>query len=106
MYPDSGYKLAHAQSVCTRPFSPCWEWPGDEATWRVYPVGMLQPSCPSYKLTLHQTPPFDQISGQHTIGSAQFHIHVQYVLPTVVRISLDNTFCNVCLSNSPEDPIG
>ena len=41
-------------------------------TWRLYPVGMLQPSCPSYKLTLHQTPPFDQISGQHTIGSAQF----------------------------------
>ena len=22
MYPDSGYKLAHAQLVCTRPFSP------------------------------------------------------------------------------------
>ena len=21
MYPDSGYKWAHAQSVCTRPFS-------------------------------------------------------------------------------------
>ena len=32
MYPDSGYKLAHAQSVCTRPFSPRWEGPGDEAT--------------------------------------------------------------------------
>ena len=31
MYPDSGYKLAHAQSVCTRPFSPHWEGPGDEA---------------------------------------------------------------------------
>ena len=31
MYPDSGYKLAHAQSVCTRPFSPRWEGPGDEA---------------------------------------------------------------------------
>ena len=30
MYPDSGYKLAHAQSVCTRPFSPRWEGPGDE----------------------------------------------------------------------------
>ena len=41
-------------------------------TWRLYPVGMLQPSCPSYKLILHQTSPFDQISGQHTIGSAQF----------------------------------
>ena len=44
----------------------CWD------TWRLYPVGMLQPSCPSYKLTLHQIPPFDQICGQHTIGSAQF----------------------------------
>ena len=32
MYPDSGYKLAHAQSVCTRPFSPRREGPGDEAT--------------------------------------------------------------------------
>ena len=32
MYPDSGYKLAHAQSVCTRPFSPRWEGPGDEAS--------------------------------------------------------------------------
>ena len=21
MYPDSGYKMTHAQSVCTRPFS-------------------------------------------------------------------------------------
>ena len=41
MYPDSGYKLAHAQSVCTRPFSPRWEGPGDEATlddiWRFHP---------------------------------------------------------------------
>jgi hypothetical protein len=32
MYPDSGYKLAHAQLVCTRPFSLHWEGPGDEAT--------------------------------------------------------------------------
>ena len=31
MYPDSGYNGAHAQSVCTRPFSPRWEGPGDEA---------------------------------------------------------------------------
>ena len=31
MYPDAGYKLAHAQSVCTRPFSPHWEGAGDEA---------------------------------------------------------------------------
>ena len=31
MYPDSGYKLPHAQLVCTRPFSPRWEGPGDEA---------------------------------------------------------------------------
>ena len=39
MYPDSGYKTTHAQSVCTRPFSR-GEGPGDEArsihvyTWR------------------------------------------------------------------------
>ena len=32
MYPDSGYKLAHAQSVCTGPFFPRWEGPGDEAS--------------------------------------------------------------------------
>ena len=31
MYPDSRYKLAHAQLVCTRPFSPGREGPGDEA---------------------------------------------------------------------------
>ena len=31
MYQDSGYKLAHAQSVCTRPFSLHREGPGDEA---------------------------------------------------------------------------
>ena len=31
MYPDSGYKTTHAQSVCTRPFSR-GEGPGDEAT--------------------------------------------------------------------------
>ena len=31
MYPDSGYKMTHAQSVCTRPFSR-GEGPGDEAT--------------------------------------------------------------------------
>ena len=37
MYPDSGYKLAHAQSVCTRPFSPRWEGPGDEANLRDEP---------------------------------------------------------------------
>ena len=30
MYPDSGYKMTHAQSVCTRPFSQ-GEGPGDEA---------------------------------------------------------------------------
>ena len=30
MYPDSGYKMTHAQSVCTRPFSR-GEGPGDEA---------------------------------------------------------------------------
>ena len=36
MYPDSGYKRAHAQSVCTRPFSRVGRGlgtrPGDEAT--------------------------------------------------------------------------
>ena len=31
MYPDSGYKRAHAQSVCTRPFPPRREGLGDEA---------------------------------------------------------------------------
>ena len=31
MYPDFGYKRAHAQSVCTRPFLPRREGPGDEA---------------------------------------------------------------------------
>ena len=31
MYPDIGYKLAHAQSVCTGPFFPRREGPGDEA---------------------------------------------------------------------------
>ena len=36
MYPDSGYKLAHAQSVCTSPFSPRWEGPGDEASGTPY----------------------------------------------------------------------
>ena len=35
MYPDSGYKTTHAQSVCTRPFSR-GEGPGDEATTCVY----------------------------------------------------------------------
>ena len=30
MYPDSGYKTTHAQSVCTGPFSR-GEGPGDEA---------------------------------------------------------------------------
>ena len=30
MYPDSGYKMTHAHSVCTRPFSR-GEGPGDEA---------------------------------------------------------------------------
>ena len=34
MYPDSRYNGAHAQSVCTRPFSPRWEGPGDEARTR------------------------------------------------------------------------
>ena len=38
MYPDSGYKLAHAQSVCTRPFSPRWERPGDEARCKCTPL--------------------------------------------------------------------
>ena len=33
MYPDSGYKTTHAQSVCTRPFSR-GEGPGDEAIGR------------------------------------------------------------------------
>ena len=33
MYPDSGYKTTHAQSVCTRPFSR-GEGPGDEASLR------------------------------------------------------------------------
>ena len=33
MYPDSGYKTTHAQSVCTRPFSR-GEGPGDEASIR------------------------------------------------------------------------
>ena len=41
MYPDSRYKLAHAQSVCTRPFSPRREGPGDEA--KVYQT--RPPSC-------------------------------------------------------------
>ena len=39
MYPDSGYKLAHAQSVCTRPFSPRREGLGDEASLAPYPLG-------------------------------------------------------------------
>ena len=39
MYPDSWYKLAHAQSVCTRPFSPRREGPGDEA--KGIPVGRV-----------------------------------------------------------------
>ena len=30
-YRKSTDKVAHAQSVCTRPFSPRWEGPGDEA---------------------------------------------------------------------------
>ena len=41
MYPDSGYKLAHAQSVCTRPFSPRWEGPGDEASMSPDLLGLL-----------------------------------------------------------------
>ena len=35
MYPDSGYKMTHAQSVCTRPFSR-GEGPGDEAMCETY----------------------------------------------------------------------
>ena len=41
MYPDSGYNGAHAQSVCTRPFSPRWEGPGDEATVPQDPLGLF-----------------------------------------------------------------
>ena len=37
MYPDSGYKTTHAQSVCTWPFSR-GEGPGDEATPDLSPV--------------------------------------------------------------------
>ena len=32
---DSGYKLAHTQSVCTRPFFPRRERPGDEARFNI-----------------------------------------------------------------------
>ena len=39
MYPDSGYKTTHAQSVCTRPFSR-GEGPGDEASGSANLVGM------------------------------------------------------------------
>ena len=39
MYPDSGYKTTHAQSVCTRPFSR-GEGPGDEAS-RSAPAQLL-----------------------------------------------------------------
>ena len=35
-YPDFGYKQAHEQSVCTRPFLPRREGPGDEASMYVY----------------------------------------------------------------------
>ena len=38
MYPDSGYKTTHAQSVCTRPFSR-GEGPGDEARFCILSVG-------------------------------------------------------------------
>ena len=37
MYPDSGYKTTHAQSVCTRPFSR-GEGPGDEAKVASFPA--------------------------------------------------------------------
>ena len=36
MYPDSGYKLVHARSVCTRPFSLHREGPGDKARQQPY----------------------------------------------------------------------
>ena len=32
MYPDAGYKRVHVQSLCTSPFLPRREGPGDEAT--------------------------------------------------------------------------
>ena len=40
MYPDSGYKLAHEQLVCTRPYSPHREEPGDEAngSYELFPI--------------------------------------------------------------------
>ena len=47
MYPDSGYKLAHAQSVCTRPFSPRWEGPGDEASLALYIARIVTRGCPA-----------------------------------------------------------
>ena len=41
MYPDSGYKMTHAQSVCTGPFSR-GEGSGDEAKYILYSTVSLE----------------------------------------------------------------
>ena len=56
MYPDSGYKLAHAQSVCTRPFSPRWE-PGDETSTYPETLCSLQNACYSHRVQYIRFPP-------------------------------------------------
>ena len=42
MYPDSGYKRAHAQSVCTRPFSRVGRGLGTRLGWAYVCVELVQ----------------------------------------------------------------
>ena len=46
MYPDFGYvyKRAHVQSVCTRPFLPHREGPGDEAMFNIHWIIITKPT--------------------------------------------------------------
>ena len=52
MYPDFGYKWAHAQSVCTRPFLPCREGPGDKA-YRYIRIGKVVNDSRSAFISIH-----------------------------------------------------
>ena len=90
MYPDYGYKLAHAQSVCTRPSSPRREGPGDEAsnhctiahlihggfggTWDIMHLSMACPTIPLPRETKGYQGIFTEEAGPR-VGHLTFRAH-------------------------------
>ena len=93
MYPDSGYKMMHAQSVCTRPFSRKGE-PGDELVihmqerwcmWHVFNTwkeGMLWISSRSFHAQLVCTSSFSDLGTRlgicvYTHTHTHTHTHIQ-----------------------------